>query len=357
MIHIDNSGNILCKGDNIFGVLGLGQIDKSNHYTKAFLYRHHNVQFTMVNSSGLHSVAKDGAGNLWSTGNNECGQLGLGDNRNRSSFTRVEVEDDNRPVKFVSVHCGMETTLAIDCHGNLWGCGENTCGELGLGHRCNVNVFHKIPIEHNPKFTSVNTSLNCTVALDNDGNVWATGENKYGLLGLGHYNDVSFFTKVDLPVKVSVFTCSGAMKNILLDINGNIWICGCHEKKRLESYVKLNLIDKHDFTGSKKILDYGKIMVLDQHNQLWTITDNVVNKFECDLLGIVDVALNEGLLMIQCDDGNVYSETTSNLVKGSYPFFNENIKCTNLVNCDFDKKKFKMALNGYISQIFNTWGF
>ena len=330
MIYIDSFGDILCKGDNMFGALGLGNLDNTNHYTKAFLYHNYNVRFTNVSSSGLHSVALDEHGRLWSTGNNECGQLGLGDNVNRFCFILVNIKDKEKQVKFVSVYCGLETTLAIDSCGNLWGCGENKNGELGLGHNVDVNIFHKIEVDTNPMFNSLSQIYDCTVALDDNGNIWATGDNKLGLLGLGHYHNVSRFVKVDLPVKVSLFARGN--KNTLLDVNGDIWICGSYERVCLPSYVKLRLQKKFNFKNPKKILDVGVIIILDEHDKLWCITNDNVKEIGDNLMGIVDIVSHEGFLMVQCDDGSVFSENTSNLFKCCASFKIENLKVAKLVS-------------------------
>lgn len=69
----------------------------------------------------------DREGNLWSCGLNQDGQLGLNNNANRNILTRVSSD-----TAFEAVSCGDNHTMAIDINGNLWGCGSNWYGEIGL---------------------------------------------------------------------------------------------------------------------------------------------------------------------------------------------------------------------------------
>jgi hypothetical protein len=67
----------------------------------------------------------------WYTCGSNCrGQLGLGHNEKKVlSWTRVSF-----PVPFVSIACGYHHTLALDEEGGVWAWGQNCAGQLGLGH-------------------------------------------------------------------------------------------------------------------------------------------------------------------------------------------------------------------------------
>ena len=67
-------------------------------------------------------------GTLWGTGDNQYGQLGLGDTTNRNTFTQITTNTDN--VK--SVYCGGSHAFILKNDGTLWGCGRNDYGQLGL---------------------------------------------------------------------------------------------------------------------------------------------------------------------------------------------------------------------------------
>lgn len=81
-----------------------------------------DTPFTLVSCCGRHTVAIDVEGNLWACGNNEYGQLGLQDNIDRNVFAKVRLNDDT----------GDNHTITLDIKGNLWSCGDNEYGQMAL---------------------------------------------------------------------------------------------------------------------------------------------------------------------------------------------------------------------------------
>ncbi len=90
-----------------------------------------NLKFKAISKSGLAksepSFAINEEGYLFSWGNNNKGQLGLGDTDKRTRPTRV----GNKTYQTVS--SGSFMALAIDTKGHLFSWGENIAGSLGLG--------------------------------------------------------------------------------------------------------------------------------------------------------------------------------------------------------------------------------
>ena len=58
------------------------------------------------------------ANNVWTFGNNQEGQLGLGDGRNRYIPTQIVIWKNNMQAKAVS--CGFYHTVIIDLANNVW---------------------------------------------------------------------------------------------------------------------------------------------------------------------------------------------------------------------------------------------
>ena len=81
----------------------------------------------------------------------------------------------------------------IDNEDNLWVTGDNSFGKLGLGHNNKVKQFTNTNI----KAISVFCGGYHTVIIDEDNYLWVTGSNKFGQLGLGHNNKVNQFTKIE----------------------------------------------------------------------------------------------------------------------------------------------------------------
>ena len=86
-----------------------------------------------------HSLFLDHLGNVWSCGNNDYGQLGLGDWNPR---TKAEKINNLPPISSISGGCKF--SLFLDENGSVWGCGYNAIGQLGLGDNNNRNQAEQI---------------------------------------------------------------------------------------------------------------------------------------------------------------------------------------------------------------------
>ena len=120
-------------------------------------------------------VKKDGS--LWSCGNNKYGQLGLGDDNNRTMFNQVTTNINN-DVKQIA--CGQYHTLLLKNDGSLWACGLNDYGQLGLGSTTNYKIFNKVTTNINSDVKEMACGDYHTFILKNDGSLWSCGNNKYG---------------------------------------------------------------------------------------------------------------------------------------------------------------------------------
>ena len=78
-----------------------------------------------------HSVAVDDVGQAYIWGRNEHGQLGLGDLRNRYNPTPFSVGEEDETVMGAS--CGATHTMVFTDRGNVFSCGKNDAGQLGIG--------------------------------------------------------------------------------------------------------------------------------------------------------------------------------------------------------------------------------
>jgi len=113
------SKNIFVMGNNKYGQLGITNGD--NYDTPIEL----NIKAIKVSCGYYHTAVIDDENNLWVTGLNNKGQLGLGDFTNRSTFYRVP------DINVLDVACGKHHTLIIDINKNVLGFGSNEHGQLG----------------------------------------------------------------------------------------------------------------------------------------------------------------------------------------------------------------------------------
>jgi alpha-tubulin suppressor-like RCC1 family protein len=228
-LALDENGNVWSCGYNPYGGLGLGDYSNRNIFTKTNLG---NIK--QISGGKYYSLALDNNGNVWSCGFNRYGQLGLGNYVNKNIFTKTNLGN----IKQISA--GGNHSLALDNSGNVWSCGNNMSGQSGLGYNNdNTNVFKQIPNLTNIKQISVGEEY--SLALDNKGNVWSCGDNPYGQLGLGNNNNSDVFTQTKLRNVIQI--SAGGKHSLALDNNGNVWSCG------FNGYGQLGLGNNDDNTN------------------------------------------------------------------------------------------------------------
>ena len=138
-----------------------------------------------------YSLILKNDGTLWGCGDNSYGQLGLGDGSNRYTFTQVATNTDD----IKSVYCGTSHTLILKNNGTLWDVGHNGYGQLGLGDTTNRYTFTQVTTNADD-IKLVCHGENHTIILKNDGTLWGCGDNSYGQLGLGDTTNRTTFTQI-----------------------------------------------------------------------------------------------------------------------------------------------------------------
>jgi alpha-tubulin suppressor-like RCC1 family protein len=98
-----------------------------------------------IAAGASHSLALDNQGKLYAWGYNYYGQLGLGDSekgKNRTIPTAVAPK-----ITFKAIAAGGYHTLALDNQGKLYAWGNNDTGQLGLGDEVKRTIPRNIPLQ------------------------------------------------------------------------------------------------------------------------------------------------------------------------------------------------------------------
>ncbi|MBI3353752.1 MAG: Ig-like domain-containing protein [Nitrospirae bacterium] len=202
------NGMVKCWGLNEFGQLGLGDINNrgdaagemGNNLPAVELGA--NLTAVELAAGGLHTCAVLDNGTVKCWGNNDNGQLGLGDTNNRGDGANEM--GDNLP----AVDFGVRRTAVELAAGGLYTCvrldngavkcwGRNDYGQLGLGDTNNRGDGAN---EMGDNLSAVNLGSGRTAlklvasyyhacALLNNDTVKCWGYNNYGQLGLGDINN------------------------------------------------------------------------------------------------------------------------------------------------------------------------
>ena len=182
-----------------------------------------------------HSLILKNDGTLWSTGYNGYGQLGLGNNTDRTTFTEITINTDD----IKSVYCGYYYTLILENDGTLWGCGANGYGQLGLGDTNNRNIFTQVTTDVND-IKQVYCGGYHTLMLKNDGTLWGCGNNEYGQLGLEDSNNRNTFTQITNNVDDIKSVYCGGYHTLILKNDNTLWGCGANGSGQLGLGDKTN---------------------------------------------------------------------------------------------------------------------
>ena len=185
-------------------------------------------------SSGFHTAAIKTDGTLWTWGQNNYGQLG--DNTIVSKSTPVQVTMGGLAnTNWKQVACGQYYTAAIKTDGTLWTWGQNNYGQLGIGMLSAVGKGNSSPIQVSGGGTNwkqVSCGYYHTEAIKTDGTLWACGRNDYGQLG-----DNSSGTKLS-PVQTSSYTTwksviCGNYHTVGVKTDGTLWVWGRNDYGQL----------------------------------------------------------------------------------------------------------------------------
>jgi len=151
-----NTGNLWITGSNGTGDLGLGMDNTTS------------PSIARLNDGGYEMAFQANTGNLWVTGTDGTGDLGLGmDNTTSPSITRL-------------ANGGYEVAFQANT-GNLWVTGSAGTGDLGLGMAKGTS----------PSITGL-ANGGYEIAFEaNTGNLWVAGSAGTGDLGLGMDNGTS----------------------------------------------------------------------------------------------------------------------------------------------------------------------
>ena len=126
------------------------------------------------------SIALKEDGTVWAWGGNRHGQLGLEGKKPRFTPTHIASLES-----IVQISGGIgDHVFAIDRDGLTWGWGKNNCGQLGNPEYREEKANRPI-LCFDKRFQSISSGIDHTLALDSHGQVWAWGSNGYGQIGTG----------------------------------------------------------------------------------------------------------------------------------------------------------------------------
>ena len=217
VLAIKTDGTLWSWGRNGNGQLGLGNITEYSSPKQVGALTNWSKVATKGNT---FSLATKTDGTLWSWGQNDSGQLGLGNLTNYSSPKQVGsltnwaniASEESNPF-----------SLATKTDGTLWSWGANVFGQLGLGNAVDRSSPNQVGAL--TSWLNVATCYGSSIATKTDGTLWSWGYNFFGSLGLGNT------TTYSSPKQVGALTtwlniAGGRYQIVAVKTDGTLWNWG-----------------------------------------------------------------------------------------------------------------------------------
>ena len=122
-------GEVYTWGRNTNGQLGLGVVTSAECSPSKVTNLGCKIKDVALGTSHSILLASVAMPNLFAAGLNSCGQLGLGDFKDRCDFKAIEELDDRQ---IISVGCGNAHSAAVSQYGELITWGNGRRGQLGI---------------------------------------------------------------------------------------------------------------------------------------------------------------------------------------------------------------------------------
>ncbi|XP_058017506.1 protein RCC2 [Ahaetulla prasina] len=166
------------------------------------------VRTVISGPCAAHSLFITVEGKLWSWGRNDKGQLGHGDTKRVDAPKPIEVLSSET---VVSAACGRNHTLALTDNGSVFAFGENKMGQLGLGNQTDAVPSPTQIMYNGQPITKVACGAEFSMIMDCKGNLYSFGCPEYGQLG--HNSDGKFIARAQrieydcelVPRRVAIF--------------------------------------------------------------------------------------------------------------------------------------------------------
>lgn len=249
-----------------------------------------NVKFVTFEVShrekNLHAI--DINGNLWGIGNNKYGILGLNHVQPNTIFSRVATENN---IKVTYIKTIKKNLFVLDNKHNLWACGRNIDSLISKNFAVNDDVPILIKLKDNVYNVHIcesefqeewgdPVSLSFfLVVLDQSGYLWFYGNNFCGDM---NHSWTKKFYKHNMSVKfISTFICESSL--YAFDDNYNLWVMGKNSRGQLglptnhkECETNLTRLDVNDtkFDPENLYFQYDTLFLLDLDGNIWVCGDN-----------------------------------------------------------------------------------
>ncbi len=227
-------------GDNTFGQLAL---DNSNLENFVFIPKliTFEIHITEISCGFQHSLFRSVEGEIFTTGNNSKGQLGIGKKiKRRTSPTSISLEDPKEKTLLAAAQ-GYHNIIYTE-YGNVYAWGDNEYGQLGTSdfkeRDLPFNINKNLNLKTNNSIIQISLGHFHSAVLLNNGKVYSWGSNNFYQLAI----DVDSKQEINQPIQCDVVNIKkiacGQDQILFLDKNGDVLVTGNNEDGKLNPQNK-----------------------------------------------------------------------------------------------------------------------
>lgn len=252
-------------------------------------------------------------GNLYGCGWNHKGQLGIGNQNDVSSFVEIHINNFNNS-KISYIACGWDSSAAVTDDGLLYVCGSNAFGQLGFNKKDSpiISTLTKLDLPFCEKVKNVTFGLRYICILTNENNVYLAGRVKFSnKCDVIEHNNCEFL-RLNMNLKEIRHLASGS-NHIVYYCDDDKKVIGVGDNKFnqcVERYFDENVIQLECGWTHNGVLtadDTIKLWGRNTYGQLGNSRKDETNLGELNCKGVVRLHLGSEHGMVLTKQGTIYT--------------------------------------------------
>lgn len=232
---IDEDGNLYVWGSNECNQLGVANETCILEPRKITIYcniKEKELKVKKIFCSLIGSMIITEDDTLYACGWNEYFSMGI----NYEYISKLSWIPLPNYVGAKSIEFLEEYSMVIGVDGELYSCGSNKHHQMGLKRGKKETFFKKVCLPEDIKVVSVSSTDYNSIALTDKGELYSWGKNFNGQLGTGDEKNYKIPVKISLPNDIkATFVLAGEENSIAIGEDGNLYAWGIFKNRKLEN--------------------------------------------------------------------------------------------------------------------------